>query len=71
MKLIPFFIMLIFVSLASIYASGYASGCPSGWYQSGAYCAPASTNSKPIIPRPQGANCPSGWHQSGDWCQAN
>jgi hypothetical protein len=40
--------------------------CPSGYRDSGGYCAPLSDRSAPAIVK-QG-NCPSGWMQSGAYC---
>lgn len=42
--------------------------CPSGYYQSGSYCAPANRDSRPAIPRERGGSCPSGWYSSGSGC---
>ena len=41
--------------------------CPSGYMQSGNYCAPMNDKSKPAVPKV--GQCPSGWMQSGGACQ--
>ena len=41
---------------------------PSGYYQSGGFCAPTNRDNRPAVPRPAGASCPSGWYQSGGAC---
>jgi hypothetical protein len=41
--------------------------CPSGYRESGGYCAPASSRAPVAIPRERG-QCPSGFMQSGNYC---
>jgi hypothetical protein len=41
--------------------------CPSGYRESGAYCAPASSRTPVAIPKERG-QCPSGFMQSGAYC---
>jgi hypothetical protein len=41
--------------------------CPSGYVQSGSYCAPASSTREKAIPKV--GQCPSGWFQSGSYCK--
>jgi hypothetical protein len=41
--------------------------CPSGWMQSGGYCAPMSARSPAAVPKAS-AQCPAGWMQSGAYC---
>jgi hypothetical protein len=43
--------------------------CPSGYFQSGGYCAPMSDKSPTAIPKV--GSCPSGWRQSGAYCVEN
>jgi hypothetical protein len=40
--------------------------CPSGYHQSGGYCAPMSANAPVAIVKT--GQCPSGWMQSGAYC---
>jgi hypothetical protein len=40
--------------------------CPSGYRESGGYCAPTSDRAPPAIPK-QG-QCASNWVQSGNYC---
>lgn len=40
--------------------------CPSGYVQSGSYCAPMDDRSRRAVPK-QG-QCPSNWMQSGNYC---
>ena len=42
--------------------------CPSGYRQSGGYCAPTSDRSQPAVPNRR-LLCPSGWFPSGAYCQ--
>jgi hypothetical protein len=41
--------------------------CPSGYSQSGSFCAPMRRDAPSAIPKGQG-QCPSGWMQSGSYC---
>jgi hypothetical protein len=41
--------------------------CPSGYAQSGGFCAPMRSNAPAAIPKGSG-QCPSGWMQSGSYC---
>jgi hypothetical protein len=41
--------------------------CPSGYRESGGYCAPTSPRAPAAIPKGAG-QCPSGWMQSGAYC---
>jgi hypothetical protein len=41
--------------------------CPSGYRESGNYCAPASSRAPVAIPKERG-QCPSGFMQSGNYC---
>ena len=41
--------------------------CPSGYRESGSYCAPASSRAPVAIPKERG-QCPSGFMQSGAYC---
>ena len=41
--------------------------CPSGYFQSGGFCAPINDKSKRAIPKGS-SQCPSGWVQSGAYC---
>jgi hypothetical protein len=40
--------------------------CPSGYRESGGYCAPMSPNAPQAIVKT--GSCPSGWMQSGSYC---
>jgi hypothetical protein len=40
--------------------------CPSGYRESGGYCAPMNDRAQPAIPKR--GQCPSGWAQSGNYC---
>ncbi len=40
--------------------------CPSGYFQSGAYCTPMSDKAPEAIPKV--GPCPSNWRQSGAYC---
>ena len=40
--------------------------CPSGYRESGGYCAPM--NDKAPVAVPKVGPCPSGWMQSGNYC---
>ena len=40
--------------------------CPSGWTQSGNYCAPMPGAHNAV---PKVGQCPSGWTQSGGYCR--
>jgi hypothetical protein len=40
--------------------------CPSGYMQSGGYCAPMRRDAPVAIPK--AGQCPSGWMQSGAYC---
>ncbi len=40
--------------------------CPSGYRESGGYCAPMSARAPAAIPKT--GQCPSGWFQSGAYC---
>ena len=40
--------------------------CPSGYRESGGYCAPTSSRSPAAVPKI--GQCPSGWMQSGAYC---
>jgi hypothetical protein len=54
---------LLLASALSVPKSG---PCPSGYRESGAYCAPMNDRARPAVPK-IGA-CPSGWVQSGNYC---
>jgi hypothetical protein len=41
--------------------------CPSGYRESGGYCAPASSRASVAIPKERG-HCPAGFMQSGNYC---
>ena len=41
--------------------------CPSGYRESGSYCAPASSRAPVAIPKERG-QCPAGFMQSGNYC---
>ena len=41
--------------------------CPSGYRESGGYCAPMSRDAPAAAPKT--GQCPSGWAQSGDYCR--
>jgi hypothetical protein len=41
--------------------------CPSGYAQSGGFCAPMRSDAPAAVPKGQG-QCPSGWMQSGAYC---
>jgi hypothetical protein len=41
--------------------------CPSGYRDSGGYCAPASSRAPVAIPKERG-QCPAGFMQSGAYC---
>ena len=41
--------------------------CPSGYMQSGSFCAPMRRDAPAAIPKGSG-QCPSGWMQSGSYC---
>jgi hypothetical protein len=41
--------------------------CPSGYRESGSYCAPASSRAPVAIPKERG-QCPAGFMQSGAYC---
>jgi hypothetical protein len=41
--------------------------CPSGYAQSGGFCAPMRSDAPAAIPKGPG-QCPSGWMQSGAYC---
>jgi hypothetical protein len=40
--------------------------CPSGYAESGGYCAPTSGTTRPAVPKI--GQCASGWTQSGAYC---
>jgi hypothetical protein len=40
--------------------------CPSGYRESGGYCAPTSDRAPAAVPKV--GQCPSGWVQSGAYC---
>jgi hypothetical protein len=40
--------------------------CPSGYYESGGYCAPMKRDAPAAIPKT--GQCPSNWMQSGAYC---
>lgn len=40
--------------------------CPSGYRESGGYCAPMTDSAPNAIPK--SGQCPSGWRQSGSYC---
>ena len=40
--------------------------CPSGYRESGGYCAPMNDRAQPTVPKV--GQCPSGWSQSGGYC---
>jgi hypothetical protein len=40
--------------------------CPSGYRESGGYCAPMNDRAQPAIPKR--GQCPSGWAHSGAYC---
>lgn len=40
--------------------------CPSGYRESGGYCAPMNDKAPAAIPK--SGQCPSGWMQSGNYC---
>jgi hypothetical protein len=40
--------------------------CPSGYAQSGGFCAPTSDRAPAAVPKV--GQCPSGWVQSGAYC---
>jgi hypothetical protein len=42
--------------------------CPSGYAESGGYCAPTSDRVSTAVPKIQGKQCPSGYSQSGAYC---
>ncbi len=42
-------------------------GCPSGYSQSGSYCAPGSSARYALL---KAGSCPSGYSQSGNYCLA-
>jgi hypothetical protein len=41
--------------------------CPSGYAQSGGFCAPMRSDAPAAVPKGSG-QCPSGWAQSGSYC---
>jgi hypothetical protein len=41
--------------------------CPSGYFQSGNYCAPMAGERRPAVPKVR--QCPSNWFQSGNYCK--
>jgi hypothetical protein len=41
--------------------------CPSGYYESGEFCAPMKRDAPAAIPKGKG-QCPSNWMQSGAYC---
>jgi hypothetical protein len=43
--------------------------CPSGYFQSGAYCTPMTDKAPRAISKV--GSCPSGWAQSGSYCIEN
>ena len=43
--------------------------CPTGYYASGGYCAPASPRARPALTKVGG--CPDGYYASGDYCLAS
>lgn len=42
--------------------------CAGGYYQSGGFCVPKSTTTKPSIPKVPGKQCPSGWSSGAASC---
>jgi hypothetical protein len=42
--------------------------CPSGYAQSGSYCAPMAGERRQAVPK-VGGQCPSGMFQSGSYCK--
>jgi hypothetical protein len=58
---------VIMLVAATAYPMPKQGQCPSGYHQSGAYCAPMNENSKPAIPKTR--QCPSGWFKSGNYCE--
>jgi hypothetical protein len=40
--------------------------CPSGYYQSGDYCAPMHATKRDAVPKT--GQCPAGYSQSGNYC---
>jgi hypothetical protein len=61
-------ILLAFASTASAQPlpQPKVGQCPSGYAQSGGFCAPMRSDAPAAIPK-QG-QCPSGWMQSGSYC---
>jgi hypothetical protein len=66
-------VVLLLTMLASTAAGAQAlpqpkvGACPSGYAQSGGYCAPMRKDAPAAIPKGSG-QCPSGWMQSGAYC---
>jgi hypothetical protein len=55
---------------ASAFANPGNGSCPSGYYSSGAACAPTSS-AKYAFANPGGGGCPSGYYSSGNACVAS
>jgi hypothetical protein len=67
-------VVLLLTLLASTTTAGAQAlpqpkigSCPSGYMQSGSFCAPMRKDSPAAIPKGSG-QCPSGWMQSGAYC---
>jgi hypothetical protein len=63
----PQALMLALAVLAALATPVPKSGqCPSGYRESGGYCAPLNRHAPPAIPKH--GQCPSGWRQSAHYC---
>jgi hypothetical protein len=65
---------ILIILLASITAASAqplpqpkVGSCPSGYHESGGFCAPMRRDAPAAIPKGSG-QCPSGWMQSGAYC---
>jgi hypothetical protein len=60
------FALLITAASAQPLPQPKIGACPSGYRESGGYCAPMNDKTKPAIPKT--GQCPSNWMQSGSYC---
>jgi hypothetical protein len=54
------------IAIAVLLAQPKVGQCPSGYRESGGYCAPTSDRAPASVPKT--GQCPSGWTQSGNYC---
>ncbi len=61
------FVLTLVGARPAAYPVPKMGSCPSGFRESGGYCAPLTPLSPNAVPKGIG-QCPSGWMQSGSYC---